>query len=118
MKLKATFCAALALSFAAFGCACSTSIGISPSTTPITENDSYVVIGEAKGTSTGIVWFFVPSFPDSPSEAARNDALKNSGGDALIEVTEEYKVASFLLFSYATTTVRGTAIKIKRGGAQ
>jgi len=96
---------------------CSTCVGISPSTTPITENDSYVIMGPARGSSTGIVWFIIPTFPDSPSENARNDALKKSGGDALIEVTEEYYVATFIFFSYVKTTVQGTAIKLKRGGA-
>lgn len=98
--------------------ACSTCVGIAPSTTPITENDSYVAIGKAKGTATGVVWFIIPTFPDNQSELARNDAIKSSGGDALIEVTEEYRVATFIFFSYVKTTVRGTAIKIKRGGAQ
>jgi hypothetical protein len=110
----------LALSAAAMALlvsACSTCVGISPSTTPITENDSYVVIGKAKGTSSGVVWFIVPTFPDNQSELARNDALKSSGADALIEVTEEYRVSTFLLFSFVKTTVQGTAVKIKRGGA-
>ena len=117
MKIKASL---LALSAAAIGLlaqACSTCVGISPSTTPITENDSYVIIGKAKGTSSGIVWLIVPKFPDNQSELARNDALKSSGADALIEVTEEYRVCSFLLLSTVKTTVQGTAIKIKRGGA-
>ena len=98
--------------------ACSTCVGISPATTPITENDSYVVIGKAKGTSSGVVWFIIPTFPDNQSEIARDEAIKSSGGDALIEVTEEYRVSTFIIFSVVKTTVQGTAIKIKRGGAQ
>lgn len=97
--------------------ACSTCVGIAPSTTPITENDSYVTIGKAKGTCSGYIWLFIPTYPDNQSEIARNDALKSSGGDALIEVTEEYKFTTFLLFTKVKTTVEGTAIKIKRGGA-
>ena len=120
MKFKSAFLALSAASLAMLASACSTCVGISPSTTPITENDTYVQIGatgKAKGTSTGVVWFIVPTFPDNQSELAKADALKNSGGDALIEVTEEYKVSCFLFVTYVTTTVQGTAIKIKRGGA-
>lgn len=98
--------------------ACSACVGIAPSTTPITENDSYVRVGKAKGTSSGMVWLFIPAYPDNQSELARNDAIQSSGGDALIEVTEEYSFTTFLLFTYVKTTVQGTAVKIKRGGAQ
>jgi hypothetical protein len=96
---------------------CSTVVGISPSTTPITEKDTYTVIGKAKGTSRGIVWFIVPTFPDHQSRDARDNALKSSGGDALIEVTEEYHTSCFLIFSFVCTTVEGTAIKFQREGA-
>ena len=117
MIFKTSILAVSAAALALLASACSTCVGIAPSTTPITENDSYVKIGKAKGTSSGIVWFIVPTFPDNQSELARNDALNSSGADALIEVTEEYKVSTFLLFSVVKTTVEGTAIKIKRGGA-
>ncbi len=118
MKSRTIALALLAAALLPFASSCSTCIGVAPSTTPITENDSYVVIGSAKGSASGTVWLFIPALPDNPSELARNDAIKSSGGDALIEVTEQTKTSSFLLFTVVTTTVQGTAIKIKRGGAQ
>jgi hypothetical protein len=118
MPAKKIVFAVLAAATLSLLSACSTCVGISPSTKPITENDSYVVIGPAKGTSSGVVWFIIPTFPDNQSEIARNNALESSGGDALIEVTEEYRVSTCIFLSFVTTTVQGTAIKIKRGGAR
>jgi hypothetical protein len=97
--------------------ACTSVVGISPSTTPITSEDSYTVIGRAKGISTGIIWFFIPTMPDSPSKNARDNAIISKDADGLIEVTEEYTTLSFFVITFVWTTVEGTAIKIKRGGA-
>ncbi|HCE46528.1 MAG TPA: hypothetical protein DET40_23530 [Lentisphaeria bacterium] len=97
--------------------ACTTVVGISPSTTPITSEDSYTVIGPATGRSTGAIWFFIPTMPDTPSKNARDNAIASKHADGLIEVTEEYTVFSLLLVTFVWTTVDGTAIKIKRGGA-
>jgi hypothetical protein len=97
--------------------ACTSVVGISPSTTPITSDDSYTVIGRTKGTSTGIIWFFIPTMPDSPSKDARDNAIASRQADGLFEVTEEYTTLSFLLVTFVWTTVEGTAVKIKRGGA-
>lgn len=97
--------------------ACTSVVGISPSTTPITSDDAYTVIGRAKGSSTGIIWFIIPTMPDSPSKNARDSAITSKHADGLIEVTEEYTTLSFLLVTFVWTTVEGTAIKIKRGGA-
>ncbi|MFZ2658091.1 MAG: hypothetical protein WAX69_24375 [Victivallales bacterium] len=97
--------------------ACTTVVGISPSTTPITSEDSYTVIGHVTGRSTGAIWFFIPTMPDTPSKNARDNAIASKGADGLIEVTEEYTSFSLLLVTFVWTTVEGTAIKIKRGGA-
>lgn len=97
--------------------ACTSVVGISPSTTPITSDDAYTVIGRAKGSSTGIIWFIIPTMPDSPSKNARDNAIASKHADGLIEVTEEYTTLSFLVVTFVWTTVEGTAIKIKRGGA-
>jgi hypothetical protein len=97
-------------------CGCTSQIGIAPCTTPITANDTYTVIGHAKGSTSGfwILWF--PFFSDDPSGRARDDAIEKSGGDALIEVVEEYNALSLLIVSFAWTNCEGTAIKINRGG--
>jgi len=97
--------------------ACTTVVGISPSTTPITSEDSYTVIGAVKGRSTGVIWFFIPTMPDTPSRNARDNAIASKQADGLIEVTEEYTTLSFFIVTFVWTTVEGTAIKIKRGGA-
>ncbi len=97
---------------------CSSVVGIAPSTTPITADDTYTVIGKAKGTSRGIVWFCIPTFPVTPSKEARDKAIKSLQADALIEVTEEYSTFSLIVVSFAWTTVEGTAIKIKRGAIE
>ncbi|MFA6569112.1 MAG: hypothetical protein WCS96_12950 [Victivallales bacterium] len=97
--------------------ACTSVVGISPSTTPITSDDSYTVIGRTKGVSAGTIWLFVPTMPDSPSKNARDNAIASRHADGLIEVTEEYTTLSFFLITFVWTTVEGTAVKIKRGGA-
>lgn len=97
---------------------CSSVVGVAPSTIPITEKDSYTIIGPAKGTASGVVWFLFPTFPNSPSKEAREAALKSRDADALIEVTEEYNTFSFIVISFAWTTVEGTAVKVKRGGRE
>ena len=97
--------------------ACTSVVGISPSTTPITSDDSYTAIGRTKGTSTGAIWFFIPTMPDSPSKNARDNAIASRGADGLVEVTEEYTTLSLFLITFVWTTVEGTAIKIKRSGA-
>ncbi len=97
--------------------ACTTVVGISPSTTPITSEDSYTVIGPVKGRATGAIWFFIPTMPDTPSKNARDNAIASRHADGMIEVTEEYTTLSLFLVTFVWTTVEGTAVKIKRGGA-
>ncbi|HPN85029.1 MAG TPA: hypothetical protein PK821_06820 [Victivallales bacterium] len=114
MKIFCSICVLFAvISFSG----CTSVVGISPSTTPITENDTYTIIGKASGTSRGILWFVIPTFPDSPSKTARDKAIRDSGADALIEVVEEYEVFNMLVLGFVWTTVEGTAVKITRGGA-
>ncbi len=115
MRKAFTFISILAA--AAMLSACTSVVGIAPSTTPITENDSYTIIGKAKGRSAGVLWLMIPTFPDSPSKSARDNAIENSGADALIEVVEEYEVFNIFVLGFVWTTVEGTAIKITRGGA-
>jgi hypothetical protein len=93
--------------------------GIAPSTTPITSNDTYTVIGPASGSSFGMNVTFFPINEPNPSTRARERALKSSGGDALIEVVEDFHTVNivFIIFFY-WTNVRGTAVKIQRGGAE
>lgn len=93
------------------GCATRT-VGISPSTTPITGADRYVKVGHAKGSS---VCFWLLCFPFGsyePSRSARDDALEHSGGNAMIEVVEDYSFFTLAVISFSTTTVEGTAVRV------
>ncbi len=99
------------------GCATSV-VSVSPSTTPITEADRYVKLGYAKGSSYSYWILFFPFGPPQPSHSARDAAIKNGGGNALIEVVEEYKVLSILALTITRTTVEGTAIKIEHEMAE
>ena len=94
------------------GCATSV-VSVSPSTTPITGDDRYVKLGYAKGSSYSYWLLFFPFGPPQPSHSARDTAIENSGGNALIEVVQEYRVFSLLAFTVCRTTVEGTAIKVE-----
>ena len=94
------------------GCATRT-VGISPSTTPITGVDRYVKVGHAKGSSSCFWLLCFPFGPYEPSKKARMDALEHSGGNAMIEVVEDYSFFTLFLFSFSTTTVEGTAVRVE-----
>ncbi len=94
------------------GCATRT-VGISPSTTPITGVDRYVKVGHAKGSSSCFWLLCFPFGPYEPSRSARDDALQHSGGNAMIEVVEDYTFFSLAVISFSTTTVEGTAVRVE-----
>ena len=97
---------------------CNSMVSVAPSTTPITGNDSYTKLGYTSGRSgTLILLGFWPMGSSSPSKSARDAAIEAKGGNALIEVTEDYNVLNLLVVQYCWTTVEGTAIKFKRKGA-
>lgn len=99
---------------------CNSVVSVSPSTTPITINDSYTKLGYAVGRSTTVVILgIIPIGPSNPSRCARDSAIEyTKGANALVEVTEEYNVLNFLVFQLYWTTVEGTAIKFQRKGAE
>lgn len=102
----------IAFSLIISGCS-SRTICISPSTTPITGSDRYVKLGYAKGSSHDFWLLFFPFGHYQPSRDARNDAIKSSGGNALIEVVEDYNFVCLLIVSFSRTTVEGTAVKVE-----
>lgn len=91
---------------------CASQVGIAPSTTPITAERSYTVIGPAKGSTFGFWLLWFPFFPPDSAGRARDEAIRRSGGDALIEVVQEYEVMTFFIVSFAWTNCYGTAVKI------
>lgn len=96
---------------------CSGLVSISPSTTPITEKDTYTKLGYAVGRSYGVlIFFFIPIFSKNPSKNARDSAIKSGGGNALIEVVEETNMLTLILVNIYWTTVEGTAIQLEHKG--
>jgi hypothetical protein len=97
---------------------CNSVIGITPSTTPITANDTYTKLGYTSGGAvTTSILGLITFGSQNPAKTARDAAIANKGGNALIEVTEEYNVFNFIgIFQIFTTCVEGTAIKFERRG--
>ena len=96
---------------------CTSAASISPSTTPITSNDTYTVIGAAQGTAYGFWILFLPFPAQYMGGTAKRRAIDSVGADALIECCDETKFFTmFLLFTISWTKCKGTAIKIKHGG--
>ncbi len=92
-------------------------VGVAPSTTPITENDTYTVIGKARGTSFGILLYVLPISEPDNSGVARDRAISNSGGDALIEVAETFHWLNLIFITLIWTDCEGTAVKINKDAA-
>jgi len=93
-----------------FGCA-SAPLRI-PTPDASVSNQSYQVLGEGEGSSTGIMLFqFIPIGQNDRFEVAYERAVKSKGGDRLINpvITENWFWA-WILNGY-TTTVKGTVVK-------
>jgi hypothetical protein len=103
---------------AVFMTGCTNVICVSPSTMPITEKDTYTKLGQTSGNSSGVVVLGIPFVPSEPSRDARNKAIKNGKGNALIEVTEEYNMINLLVVAFFWTKVEGTAVKVERAGEE
>jgi hypothetical protein len=97
---------------------CTSVITISPSTTPITEKDSYTKYARVSGNASGFMILGIPFQPAEPSRAARDIAIKNGKGNAMIEVTEEYNMLNLLVVVFFWTKVEGTAVQIEHAGEE
>ena len=87
--------------------------GIAPSTTPI-EGRAYDIIGPVKGQDNRVSLLgILPITTSNDIRDAVADALKQSGGDALINVTVENISRYWILWSVQKTEVYGDAIKFK-----
>lgn len=99
--------------------ACSSMVSIAPSTTPITAKDTYTKLGYTKGKAFGMnILGILPLFEASPSRVARNSAIEKGGGNAMIEVTEDYHCFSIILIYFFWTTVEGTAVQVEHKGME
>lgn len=97
---------------------CSSMTSISPSTSPITEKDTYTKLKESSGTCYDYQIFFIPFFTNDPVGVARNKAIKNGGGNALVEVVVQQTSLYLLVYNAYWTTVEGTAVTIERKGTE
>ena len=83
----------------------------------LTENQGFKELGLTEGTACRHFVLAIAPFGKSDMEAAVEDALGMSGGDALVNVSVESNLYGFIpiynIYSYTCTTVRGTAIKFE-----
>ncbi|MCX5795901.1 MAG: hypothetical protein NTY77_10435 [Elusimicrobia bacterium] len=114
MKKTALLMAALALGLA--GCTYYLPHQMAASNVPINP-PSYEVVGPAAGESCrSLLLTIIPVGGSNRLQAAIDAALKKSGGDALIEVTSDYKVLYvYPFFAQHCTLVNGLAIKRQQG---
>jgi hypothetical protein len=97
---------------------CTTSVGISPSSIPITAADTYTNMGYTSGDSMTVVVFGVPFGPDDPSRAARDKAMKNKSSNGLSEVTQDFTSINLFFIQFYSTKVKANAIKFDRRGME
>ena len=95
---------------------CTRSICISPSSVPITANDTYTKLGYTSGDSTTVAVFGIPFGPDNPSRVSRDEAMAEKNANGLIEVTQDFTMINIFIVQFYTTTVEATAIKFERKG--
>ena len=103
---------------AMFLSACTSLISVSPSTTPITEKDTYTKLKYTSARSYCYQIAGIPFFHSNPSKSAVEAAIKNGGGNAMIEVTEESNAFYLLVVNVFWTKVEGTAVKIEHKGME
>lgn len=93
------------------------STGISPSSVPITANDTYTEIGPTSGSAWGVVLYCIPLFESDPMDKAVKRAVKNGGGNALVEMTSDNSMYYLWLFTIYRTRVEATSVNYVKGGA-
>jgi hypothetical protein len=95
------------------GCA-TTPGGIAASSTPL-EGRAYVTLGRTAATDSRICLFgIIPISSGNSMRAAVDEAARNKGGDALIDVTVEGSHQYWILFSRDITRVEGIAIRFTK----
>ncbi|MCL1912204.1 MAG: hypothetical protein FWG13_08360 [Leptospirales bacterium] len=97
------------------GCT-TTPVGIAPSITPLDGKIVSADLGPAKGSNRAfsVLGLFMIGRPDI--QAAVNDALSSSGGDALLNVQCYEVYHYFFFFSTNTVIVEGNAVKLSAAG--
>jgi hypothetical protein len=102
------------LSLLLVSCVYFSPLQIEESTTPITDNKAYTIIGPTEGKSCNI-WFLglIPIQAANRVSLAIEDALQQVKGDALINVTVDTEFGWYILITEQCTYVKGVAIKMK-----
>ncbi len=99
------------MSLIALAPGCVSAIDLDESTSPLAPGH-YTAIGEAEGSSSGFSVFLMQFGSSDAIGSARDRALKDSGGDALVKVSADSRDFYFLfLFGFHSATVRGTAVR-------
>jgi hypothetical protein len=79
---------------------------------------SYRELGPAEGRACRYFLLAIIPFGNSAFSTAVDNALRGSGGDALLNVTTTSSLYGFVpiynVFSFTCTTVRGTAIELEQ----
>ena len=117
MKTRGLWVAGAVLLLLSVGCM-SQMTGMAPSSTPITADDTYTVLGQTSGKAWGVMLFGIPIFEHNPSEKAVQRAIDQGGGNALIEVCQDVNMLYLLYLYLYWTDVEGTAVQVERGGAR
>lgn len=115
--IKAT---ALLLAVCLAGSGCSQlGAGVCGSSLPITEEDSYTVIGETSGSSWALGIAGMQLWPTSAYRALQK-AKKKAGADGVINITADNKIYYILpiatVFTIHVMELRGQAVRHRRGG--
>jgi hypothetical protein len=83
--------------------------GIAPSTAPV--SPTYTVLGPTEESDCAAWLLILPLGGKASTHTIIERLVKDKGADALIGVTVEERVTSFLLFGNDCTVVKGTAVK-------
>lgn len=85
-------------------------VGITSSTAPLSEKAAVQNLGKVRGTHTTWALFGLLMIGRPDIDMAISDALKQKGGEALINVRCYEEISWFLLFSLNRVIVEGEAI--------
>ncbi len=88
------------------------SAGVAPSTRPL-EQDKYTVLNASSGTSWGILFLSFIPLKQANTAAALDEALRDRGADALVQVCVDNRQYWLLLFSLQRIKVEGLAVRGK-----
>ena len=85
--------------------------GVAASNTPL-EGKKYRILKPTSATDSRVLLFgIIPVTGSNSTRACLEDAIRNGGGDALIEITVDAYSQNFILFSRDVIAVEGTAIR-------